>query len=174
MADTARVRAAFFSDTRQGGDSKLFVIHSVEIRSDTGVKYSSDYFTVSIYTRNHDTYLKDNRLSRYFGNGADVLDDDYKNFRYVFPYKDQASIVERLASDSYSAWSAGSLITLVVDQKSPLYSSPVLADVTQMYVVAGDKVKQDDVEGGWLSITYSKSKGKIIRGWIQCANLKGC
>lgn len=174
LADTGKVRAAFFTDAEQDEVNELFVIHSVEIRSDAGVRYSGDYYTVVVYRKNHDGYVQDDRLTKYFGSGGDILDNDYQEFLYVFPYKDQSSISDKLASRSYKEWRSGKPVNLVVNRKSPLYISPVLADITGMYLVAGDKVKQESVEAGWLSVLYRTAKGNVIRGWIQCANADGC
>jgi hypothetical protein len=174
LADTGIVRAAFFADAEQDTAKELFIIHSVTIRSDTGVKYSGDYYTVQVYRASSEGYTKDKRLSSYFGYGGDVLADDYRNFLYVFPYKDQAAIFDKLNSKSYKSWNSGSPVELVINQKTLIYSSPVLADITHMYLVTGDKIRQEGVQGGWISIVYRSKKGKDIRGWIQCSNAGGC
>ncbi|MBU6960600.1 hypothetical protein KRR23_23000 [Pseudomonas sp. CVAP len=174
LADTGKVRAAFFARTGQEAKESLFVIHSVEIHSDTGVKYSGDYYTVHVYQNTVNGYVRDERLSTYFGNGGDILSDDYKDFVYVFPYKSESSIIEKLASASYKNWCMGAPVNLAINKKTSIHSSPVLADVTRMYLVAGDKVKQEGVEAGWLSIMFKTPKGKEIRGWIKCENADGC
>lgn len=174
LADTGKVRAAFFARTGQDAKDSLFVIHSVEIRSDTGVKYSGDYYTVHVYQDSANGYVRDERLSTYFGNGGDILSDNYKDFVYVFPFKSESSITEKLASASYGSWLMGVPVGLAINKKTSIYSSPVLADVTRMYLVAGDKVKQEGVEAGWLSIMFKTPKGKEIRGWIQCRDADGC
>lgn len=174
LADTGKVRDAFLYDADGAGEKKLFVIHSVEIRSDTGVKYSGEYYSVNVYKVEGGRYVRDDRLSTYFGDGGDVWAENYKGFLYTFPYKSEMSVLEKLNSKSYSAWRSGTPVTLVVNKKTPIFVSPVLADVTHMYLVPGDKVWQDAVEAGWLSIVYKTSKGKEVRGWIQCGNADGC
>ncbi|APC19256.1 hypothetical protein BLL42_14510 [Pseudomonas frederiksbergensis] len=174
LADTGKVRAAFFARAGQDAKESLFVIHSVNIRSDTGVKYSGDYYTVHVYQDSANGYVRDERLSTYFGNGGDILSDDYKDLVHVFPYKSESSIIEKLVSTSYKSWYVGAPVDLTINKKTSIHSSPVLADVTRMYLVAGDKVKQEGVEAGWLSIMFKTPKGKEIRGWIKCENAGGC
>ncbi|MBX8487484.1 hypothetical protein [Pseudomonas cichorii] len=174
LADTGEVKAAFLAHAEQGSEKELFVIHGVEIRSDTGVKYSGDYYSVHVYKKSPNGYTKDDKLSRYFGEGGDILADDYKEVVYLFPYKSKDSVTSRLQSEAYKKWSSDAPVTLVVNKKSSLYNSPVLADMSRMYLVAGDKVTQEAVEAGWISVVHKTAKGKLIRGWIQCGNVDGC
>ncbi|GFM84875.1 hypothetical protein PSCICO_02740 [Pseudomonas cichorii] len=174
LADTGEVKAAFLANAEQGSEKKLFVIHGVEIRSDTGIKYSGEYYSVHAYKKSPNGYTKDERLSRYFGEGGDILGDDYKEVLYLFPYKNEKAVISKLESEAYRKWSFSAPVTLVVNKKSSLYNSPVLADMSRMYLVAGDKVIQEAVESGWISIVYTTGKGKVIRGWIQCGNVDGC
>jgi hypothetical protein len=174
LADTGKVRDAFLYGTSSVGGKKLFVIHSVEVRSDTGVKYLGDYYSVNVYGKDGDSYVRDDHLSDYFGAGGDILADDYEQILYTFPYKSEKAILDKLNSESYKKWLAGTPVKLVINKKAPIYSSPVLSDVTRMYLIAGDTVSQEAVEAGWLSIVYKTSKGTKIRGWIQCENANGC
>ncbi|GFM80208.1 hypothetical protein PSCICN_09000 [Pseudomonas cichorii] len=174
LADTGEVKAAFLANAEQGPEKELFVIHGVEIRSDTGIKYSGDYYSVHAYKKSPNSYTKDEKLSRYFGEGGDILGNDYKEVVYLFPYKSENAVISKLKSETYKRWSAEAPVTLVVNKKSFLYNSPVLADMSRMYLVAGDRVTQEAVEAGWISIVYKTAKGTLIRGWIQCGNVDGC
>ncbi|AMQ83076.1 hypothetical protein ACTJK3_01285 [Pseudomonas sp. 22105] len=174
LADTGQVRAAFFADVKGGSESELFVIHSVGIHSDTGVKYSGEYYSVHVYKKSDDGYSRDERISKYFGEGGDILTDDYKGFLYVFPYKDQLSVSNKLATTAFSKWNDGIPVQLTINKKAKIYSSPVFDDVTRMYLIAGDKVQQEAVEAGWLSVMFKTPKGKEIRGWILCGDADGC
>lgn len=167
LAATGRVRAAFFSDAKDGGSPKLFIIHSVEISSDTGVRYSGEYYTVHVYSKSSSGYRRDERLSNYFGTGGDVLSDGSEtDLKYEFPYKTSSEIIERLSSGSYRKWLVGEPVKLEVDRKTFIYSAPNTADVTRMYLVKGDVVLQEDVGGGWVKIMFKSAKNKEIRGWI--------
>ena len=174
LADTGKVRSAFLYNFDGGDVTNLFVVHSVEIRSDTGIRYSGDYYSVNVYKVNGENFVRDDRLSAYFGSGGDILAENNKDLLYVFPYKSEALILAKISSSSFAKWSKGGLVNLIVSKITPMHRAPVLADVTRMYLVAGDKVSQDAVEAGWLSIIYKTSKGKIIRGWILCDNADGC
>ncbi|PHN32172.1 hypothetical protein [Pseudomonas sp. ICMP 460] len=174
LAETGKVRDAFLYKTDGGSTNDLFVIHSVEIRSDTGVRYSGEYYTISIYKNDGDRYVYDEGLSKYFGNGADILAENYEDLIYTFPYKSKVSILKKLNSESYRKWRSGDPVNLVINKKTLLYRSPVLTEVTSMYLVPGDLVSQEAVESGWLSIVYKTLKGRYIHSWIQCANANGC
>ncbi|MGY2291434.1 hypothetical protein ACW9H6_11865 [Pseudomonas sp. SDO528_S397] len=174
LADTGKVRAAFFSRVGNGDDKELFIIHSVDIKSDTGVRYSGDYYTVLVYKKSGNDFSFDEKLSNYFSSGGDILAENNEDMLYTFPYKTELSILEKLKSGSYKRWILGDTINLVLNKKTFIYSSPVLTDVTRMYLIAGDKVIQEAVEGGWLSVSYKTAKGKNIQGWILCANADGC
>lgn len=153
LASTGQVRAAFFADAKDGEDKKLFIIHSVEIISDTGINYSGDYYTVHVYSKTPDGYIRNDHLSNYFGVGGDVLLNlDGNELKYRFPYKTPDAIVKKLESSSYRKWVAGEQINLTVKGKTIIYSSPNTADVTRMYLVGGDKVLQESIEAGWVKI----------------------
>lgn len=174
LADTGQVRAAFFADVKGSSERELFVIHSVGIHSDTGVRYSGEYYSVHVYKKSKDGYSRDERVSKYFGEGGDILADDYQNLICEFPYKDQLSVSNKLATPVFSKWNEGVPVQLTINKKSKIYSSPVFDDVTRMYLVSGDRVQQEAVEAGWLSIMFKTPKGKEIRGWILCGDADGC
>lgn len=174
LADTGKIEDAFLYGTDNGTAEGLFVIHSVEIRSDTGVNYSGRYYTINVYKKDGDNFTRNEQLSTYFGKGGDIFDEDYKELLYIFPYKNKISILRSLKSEAYKKWRAGAPVNLVINKKTAIHNSPVLADVTRMYLLAGDVVSQSEVEAGWLSVIYKTSKGKEVRGWIQCENADGC
>ncbi|QXI22757.1 hypothetical protein HU724_000320 [Pseudomonas iranensis] len=174
LADTGKVRSAFFSDVQGSSEKELFVIHSVGIHSDTGVRYSGEYYSVHVYKKSESGYSRDERVSKYFGEGGDILADDYQNLMYEFPYKDQLSVSNKLATPAFSKWNEGVPVQLTINKKATIYSSPVFDDVTRMYLVSGDRVEQEAVEAGWLSIMFKTPKGKEIRGWILCGDAGGC
>ncbi|MEE4672055.1 hypothetical protein V2L05_22755 [Pseudomonas alliivorans] len=173
LADTGKVKAAFFANIGPNNDRRLFVIHGVEIRSDTGERYSGDYYTVQVYKPVNHRYVEDDKLSGYFGYGADVLDKDNK-IVYAFPYKTEKSVVSRLGSKVFDDWRTGAYIKLKVNKKTYIHNSPVASDITKMYLIIGDEVEQKAMEAGWVSIVYTSAKGKKISGWVLCADLDKC
>ncbi|EJM20897.1 hypothetical protein PMI21_00828 [Pseudomonas sp. GM18] len=175
LAATGRVQAAFFAQAEPEAEPVLFVIHAVGIRAYTGVNYLGDYYTVHAYSPTPTGYVRDERLSNYFGNGGDIARDaESEELVYTFPYKTTGDIVAKLNSAAYKRWAAGDRVTLTINKKTPIYSSPVLADMTKMYLIKGDSVLQEGVEAGWLKIMFKTPKGKAIRGWVQCNDADGC
>ncbi|MCD5990462.1 hypothetical protein KDX30_21505 [Pseudomonas sp. CDFA 553] len=174
LADTGKVKAAFFAGMKKTSEERFFIIHSVDVRSDTGERNSGGYYTVQVYKSVGDEFLIDEKLSGYFGYGTDIYDKDYKGLIYTFPYKTESSIVSKLNSEEFISWSSGAPQNLRVNKKTYIYSSPVIGDVTKMYLVAGDEVKQEAVEAGWVSMVYTSGKGKKISGWVLCADTDGC
>jgi hypothetical protein len=175
VADPGEVRD-IFTEQVEGGDRKLFVIHSAPIRAFTGAVYGSDYFSVMVFHKIGDTYSADKVMTGYFGSGADVLasDEDQAKSVYTYPYKTRDLILAQLVSKNYLGWAKGELTDLVINKKTSIYSLTSPASVTKMYLVSGDKVKQESISAGWISILYITKKGKEIRGWVPCESVDGC
>lgn len=175
LAATGRVQAAFLAQAKPDAAPMLFIIHAVGIRAYTGVNYLDDYYTVHAYSPTVTGYVRDERLSNYFGNGGDIARDaESEELVYTFPYKTADDIVAKLNSAAYKHWAAEDRVTLTINKKTPIYSSPVLAEMTKMYLIKGDSVLQEGVEAGWLKIMFKTPKGKDIRGWVQCNDADGC
>ncbi|MBK5549048.1 hypothetical protein JFU49_01925 [Pseudomonas sp. TH03] len=175
LAATGTVKAAFFATTKPGAEPELIIVHAVGIRADTGVNYLGDYYTLHAYAHTPAGYVRDERLSNYFGNGGDIARDaESEELVYTFPYKTAEAIVAKLNSPAYQHWSAGDEVKLSINKKTPIYSSPVLAEATKMYLIKGDSVLQEGVEAGFLKIMFKTPKGKAIRGWVKCADADGC
>ncbi|MFJ2364912.1 hypothetical protein ACIPIN_14665 [Pseudomonas sp. NPDC087697] len=175
LAATGNVKAAFLADDKVDAKPKLFVIHSVEIRADTGVKYLGDYYTVHVYSNTPSGYVRDERLSNYFGVGGDIASDaDESVLAYRYPYKTADEIITRINSVAYKKWADKEVVKLTISKKTSIYSSANLFDTTKMYLIKGDSVLQESVEAGWIEIMFKTSKGKEIRGWVQCVNTDGC
>jgi hypothetical protein len=175
LAATGAVKAAFFATTKPGAEPELIIIHAVGIRADTGVNYLGDYYTVHAYADTPAGYVRDERLSNYFGNGGDIArDPESEELVYTFPYKTADNIVAKLNSTAYKHWAAGDEVKLTINKKTSIYSSPVLAEVTKMYLIKGDSVLQEGAEAGFLKIMFKTPKGKAIRGWVLCGDADGC
>lgn len=175
LAATGRLQAAFLAQAKPDTAPMLFIIHAVGIRAYTGVNYLGEYYTVHAYSHTAKGYVRDERLSNYFGNGGDIARDvESEELVYTFPYKTADDIVAKLNSAAYKHWAAGDKVTLTINKKTSIYSSPILADVTKMYLIQGDSVLQEGVESGWVKILFKTPKGKSIRGWVQCGDASGC
>ncbi|EPM52433.1 hypothetical protein [Pseudomonas syringae] len=175
VADPGEVVDAFLADIGNGSKD-VFIIHSAPIRAFTGVSYGSDYFSVMAFQKVSNGYELDKKITGYFGSGADVVlrSEDSDKPLYTYPYKKRDAIIAKIASDSYSSWLKGKSLELEVVEKTPIYSSAAIAHKTKMYLVRGDKVNQEVVSAGWISIAYKSAKGKEIRGWVLCESVNGC
>lgn len=175
VADPGEVRDVF-TEPVASGENELFVIHSAPIHAFTGVTYGSDYFSVMVFHKVGEDYSADKELTGYFGSGADVLSPDENEDKriYTYPYKARDVIVSHLSSKNYRSWASGGLLDLVVNRKTFIYSLMSPASVTKMYLIKGDKVKQEAISAGWVSILYTTAKKKEIRGWVPCESVDGC
>ncbi|MCO8309940.1 hypothetical protein [Pseudomonas mandelii] len=175
LAATGTVKAAFFENSKTDGTPKLFIIHGVEIRSDTGVNYKGDYYSVHVFSRGAAGYVRDDRLSNYFGAGGDITSEPGGLVLvYNFPYKTADEISKKINSNAYKQWVDGNVVKLTMNKKTPIYSSANLSDITKMYLIKGDIVLQEAVEAGWIQIMFKTAKGKEIRGWVQCVDTSSC
>ncbi|WP_240364507.1 hypothetical protein [Pseudomonas syringae] len=175
IADPGEVADAFLAEV--SNDSKdVFIIHSAPIRAFIGVSYGSDYFSVMVFRKVLNGYELDKKITDYFGSGADVVlrSEDSDKPLYTYPYKNRNAIMAKLVSESYSRWLKGKPLELEVVEKISIYSSAAIANKTEMYLVRGDKVRQEVVSAGWISIVYKNAKGKEIRGWVLCESVNGC
>ncbi|MCU1749388.1 hypothetical protein NTD87_07945 [Pseudomonas sp. 6D_7.1_Bac1] len=175
VADPGEVRDVF-TENVVSGENELFVIHSAPIRAFTGVSYGSDYFSVMVFHKAEGGFTLDKKLTDYFGSGADVLSPDDNDDKpiYTYPFKTRDAVVSQLASKNYRGWASDNLPDLNVNKKTSIYSLKSMATDTKMYLVKGDKVKQEAVSAGWVSILYTTAKKKEIRGWVLCENVDGC
>ncbi|EIK93159.1 hypothetical protein PMM47T1_28251 [Pseudomonas sp. M47T1] len=175
IADAGQIQDAFLARTSKD-EQEVFLIHSVPFRASGGVSLGSDYFTVLVYRRTDDGFVQDKKLTEYFGSGADIIsirDDDEKTL-YSYPFKTQEDIKRQLSSDNYHSWFTGMPIERVVNSKASIYSMQSTSGDTGMYLVKGDRVKQERYSAGWVYILYVTAKKKEIRGWVLCERINGC
>lgn len=175
LTDPGQIQDAFIEGT-ENGHNELFVIHSVPIRSATGMGYASDYYTVLVFVKNGSGFSSDQRLTDYFGRGADVIDpdDDADRFIYSYPYKTKDSIVAKLKSKGYERWAGGTMSEFPVINKATIYSTQSTGSATKMYLVPGDKVDVEIISAGWVLMRYMTPNKREIKGWVMCSDLDGC
>jgi len=172
LASTGKVEAAFFADANRDGVDELFVLHRVGIRSDTGVLYAGDYYTVLIYSKSSQGYSINNRISNYFGRGGDILADrDESNLAYEFPYKSEKAIRQKLSATNYLRWLQGNTVEFLTKHKTLLYETPILSDGTINFLPEGTSVIQNEVEAGWISVTSDRLGDS---GWVRCGDIDAC
>ncbi|MEZ0470344.1 FG-GAP repeat domain-containing protein [Luteimonas salinilitoris] len=176
LAGTGKVRGSFFLDANNDGNSDIFVIHSIEIRSDTGENYVSDYYTVSVYTENGGKYERNEKISKWFGTGGDIaepIDQTNKDYNiiYEFPYKTKESIESSINSPIYQNWLSGRQLSGTIREKASLHSFPVVADKTRSYLIAEDRVIIKSETAGWCEIQYLSESNELINMWTECTKI---
>lgn len=176
LGDTGRIESAFLVDSDFDNTAELFVIHSVTLYSDTGISYSSNYFTTLVYKRFTPlTYEYSERMSTYFGEGGDILLSPESDTEiYSYPYKSEANIRNKLISAQYKLWFENKKTNTKILSKTYLHEQPNTVDKTSIYFIAGDEVQVLDQSAGWLEVMFhNKTKGDI-KGWIQCKDTLHC
>lgn len=175
LGDPGKVENAFLKDADFDGISELFVIHRATLYSDTGTSYGSDYFTTLVYRpRSAEKYELDERISNYFGSGADVLSSPISDdLIYKHPYKSKAQVESELDSARYRAWLEQKRVVTRITRKTYLYDQANTADKTTSYLVAGDQIQVLDWQAGWLKIVFHNKKSDI-KGWVLCQDTLEC
>jgi hypothetical protein len=170
LADTGSVHAAFFLDPFEACKNKLVVVHGVEIRSDTGVPYYGDYYSVHVFDVLAGNYKRNERQSGYFGYGADVVayheDENYMEYLFSYPYKTEKDIRLEMSSDHYSRWLSGNNDVVIADKRVRLYSGNSIVDTTDEFIGVDQAIRPVDEGGGWMKVVSKDAQGKDVTGWI--------
>ena len=161
VAGPGEVQDAFWADV-ESGSKALVIIHSAPIRAFTGVSYGSDYFSVMVFHIEGNNLNFDKKLTDYFGSGADVVNyrDEGGTPVHTYPYKTRSVIISELKSEMYRHWTSDVLPELAVLHKAFIYSSMNVATPTKIYLIRGDKVRQESISAGWISVLYETARGK--------------
>lgn len=175
LGDPGKVESAFLEDANFDGISELFVTHRTTLYSDAGTSYGSDYFTTLVYRRwLPEKYELDERISNYFGSGADILSSPMNDdLIYKHPYKFKAQVDSELDSARYRAWLEQKRVVTRIMRKTYLYDQANTADKTTSYLVAGDQIQVLDRQAGWLEAVFHNKKGDI-KGWVLCQDTLEC
>jgi len=169
LSDTGKIVSIFPATLKE---QKLFVIHRAEIISDTGTPYSSDYYTIRVYTPNKDNTFLDKQLTKYFGYGADILDSTKMRKIYSFPYKTQKSIEEELISEEFKKASHHETWKAIVTEKTYFHREPIITEQKNSYIIPGDYVYVSEKQANWCNSMYMDKKNKSTTGWILCSHIK--
>ena len=148
----------------------LFVVHSVEAPMSWDAV--SDIYDVAVIRAQTGRLVKDEKLSRFFGLGGDLLDMHVKG-GYVYPYKERRAVVGAVRSLLFDFICASVSVSGVVQEKAFLYGGdvePSVQDPKGMYLIKGDKVMLEDSTAGWCKVSYLGG-GKEIKRWMQCKSL---
>lgn len=168
LSDTGEIVDIFTTPSPK----ELFVIHKVEIISDTGIPYSSAYHTVLAYTLNGLNSSLNSETTEHFSFGADILKSNSNENLYTFPYKTKKSIEDELHSKFYKELKNNKEVKSTILRKTYLYSYPVVTEKLKSHLVSGDTALITRKQANWCKINYETRTKKLINGWIFCSELK--
>jgi len=159
------IKDAFLSSVN--GEKRLFVIHSMEAPSSWDIV--DDLYNVSVINFDGENFAVDLRLSRFFDLGGDSMDDQGK-LKYIYPYKDKASVENAIRSPIFKSVETSTPISAIVREKTALYGGdlePATWDVSQRYASKNDRVTLEDSMAGWCKVSYTAEIAPI-RMWLIC------
>lgn len=147
-------------------DSDLLIEDSIGYE-DTADFLSERPKMLTNYLFSYDIYYVKNLLR------CDPPNDNNLNLYQIFITKNTKSkdIIEARINDYLDSLST----TLVIKNKTYLYSSPTGSADINGYLFAGDKVKliekKDEYDGVWLKVVYINAKGTALISWIEESEL---
>jgi hypothetical protein len=164
-----KIEDVFFLFVNDSAEKALVVIHSMQSPRSWDTK--GDVYDVSVLRNKGGEIIRDERLSRFFNFGGDVI-DAHGLLTYLYPYKDKKSIEGAIRSPLFRAFSSSAIITGTVIEKTFLYSGeaePASQDPNKSYLVKGDRVTLEDSMAGWCKVSY---KAHELRAkWMQCRSI---
>jgi hypothetical protein len=165
-----KINDVFFLAIEGAAEEMLFVIHSMQSPKSWDTK--SDIYDVSVIRHQGGILIRDQKLSRFFDLGGDLVDTQGKS-TYLYPYKDKKSVEGAVRSALFRAINSSTKIMGTVQEKTFLYagdSEPALQDPKKAYLIKGDQVTLADSMAGWCKILY-QGKAKLITRWAQCKSI---
>lgn len=165
-------------------DNKLFIIHYHSPPSGFGYMYANyRIYEVLAYSISKNTWVLDNKLTEYFGEGGDVInynasdEASKQNLKFIFPYKTKQDIIEGLSNqqfDVYNKLANKEHVTGTIVRKTKLQEVANYFDDEKRYLIKGDRVNIIDTSAGWLLVEYNNPKKGIIKGWVMCVDTSIC
>jgi hypothetical protein len=162
-----KINDAFLLDVDGSYGEGLFILHSVETPSSWDPV--SDIYDVSVIKLQSETLVHDQKLSRFFDLGGDLVDSQGRP-TYTYPYKDRKSVEEAIRSPVFHAVASSTSVEGTIKEKVFLYggdSEPAMQDPSKKYLIEGDQVVVKDSMAGWCKVMYA-GKPKPITMWTQC------
>ena len=159
------IKDAFLSSI--DGGKRLFVIHSMEAPNSWDVV--NDAYSVTVINFDGENFVVDLRLSRFFDFGGDSMDDQGK-IKYVYPYKDKASVEKAIRSPLFKSVETSTPVSAIVREKTALYGGdlePATWDVSQRYASKNDRGTLEDSMAGWCKVSYTADIAPV-RMWLIC------
>lgn len=165
-----KILDAFFLPVGGRDEELLFVMYRIE--SPKLWKSVSDIYGVSVFRREGDALLLDEKLTLFFDFRADTVDKQGRS-TYVYPYKVKSSVEKAVGSPLFHAVIAKNKIAGSILEKTFLYdggSEPLLQSLPKAYLIKGDSVLVEDAKSGWCRVSY-QTKVEMITKWVQCKSI---
>jgi hypothetical protein len=158
---------AFSSNIGKEHELRVFVIHSMEVRTSLAEPNSSGkFYSVSVFDPQGGVLRRDERASDWFGAGYSWLSDG-NDIIYTFPYQTRQDVLRSIDSPLAALMVKDGFIPVRLKIKSYLFEVPNVADKTRKYLVKGDRATVDGVTAGWCRVHYSG--GSIsLEMWLMC------
>ncbi|QTO44919.1 hypothetical protein [Burkholderia latens] len=156
-----------------GGDrqEKIFVIHSVDIRTSLVEPNSSGkFYSVDVFYLAGNILRRDDRASEWFGSDYSYLSNGARVI-YKYPYQSRIDVRQAIDSPFASLMSEGGGIPVRVKYKSYLADGPDIRSRTKRYLIAGDRATVGKATGGWCQVSHSGGT-KLPEMWLTCAALE--
>jgi hypothetical protein len=169
LASAGKVHAVFFTNPLGYAKNQLIVLHSAELRADTGDHFVSDFHSVQVFNLQAGKFARDNKVENYFGDGGDVVNDYEQNvIIYRYPYKTEAEVRAEITSENYRKWMSGEGVLFKIVGEVPLYTDPVVIDHPVGTLKSGSVLRQLDVYAGWVSVAMGDSVASPETvGWVK-------
>jgi hypothetical protein len=132
----------------------------------------SDIYGVSVFRREGDALLLDEKSTLFFDLRADTVDKQGRS-TYVYPYKVKSSVEKAVGSPLFHSVISKNKIAGSILEKTFLYdgaSESLLQNSHNTYLVKGDNVLVEDATAGWCKVSY-QAKIKMITKWAQCKSI---
>ena len=162
---------AFPLDVGGNHQEKIFVIHSMEVRSSLVESNSSGkFYSVSVYEPIGNVLRQDERSTDWFGGGYSWLSDG-RRVIYKFPYQYRRDVRQAIDSPFALFMSGGGSVPVAVKYKTSLYEESNVISKTKKYLISGDRSVVEKFRGGWCKINYV-GVAKPINMWVMCSAIE--
>lgn len=132
------------------------------------------YNFIYVYDCNKLSCKKNEKMSNFFGNGADLVEVRYYKTVSKFPYESIEKLKQELNSNFFKNWISGQLKIGYVTKKTYIYEDKGIDSKKTGYLIFDDKFTIKDISSRWLYIKYKNKNGRIITGWVACNDTDVC
>ncbi|WP_412527541.1 hypothetical protein [Burkholderia lata] len=161
---------AFLLNDRRSGRDKMFVIHSVSVRSSLVEPNSSGvFYSVDVFDLVGDALRRDDRASDWFGSGYGFVSNG-EGVVYRFPYRTREDVRLAIGSPFATLMGGDRPIPVKLKFKSVIFDMPNIKGLTKKYLIRGDRAVVEEVGAGWCRIRYSGG-ARSTEMWLMCSVL---